>query len=48
MIFNGFVSAHSVNPKSPLVPLPEAGAMSQGYIGYHMVNAITNAFKTKD
>lgn len=45
MIFNGFVSAASVNPKSPLVPLPEAGAMSQGYIGYHMVNAITNAFK---
>lgn len=44
MIFNGFVSAASVNPKSPLVPLPEAGAMSQGYIGYHMVNAITNAF----
>ena len=47
MIFNGFVSAHSVNPKSPLVPLPEAGAMSQGYIGYHMVNAITNAFKNE-
>lgn len=44
MIFNGFVSAHSVNTKSPLVPLPEAGAMSQGYIGYHMVNAITNSF----
>ncbi|AZG68404.1 carbamate kinase [Mycoplasma struthionis] len=47
MIFNGFVSAHSVNEKSPLVPLPEAGAMSQGYIGYHMVNAITNAFTTE-
>ncbi|AXE60543.1 carbamate kinase [[Mycoplasma] phocae] len=44
MIFNGFVSAHSVNAKSPLVPLPEAGAMSQGYIGYHMVSAISNAF----
>lgn len=44
MIFNGFASAHEVNEKSPLVPLPEAGAMSQGYIGYHMVNAITNAF----
>ncbi|WP_412031865.1 carbamate kinase [Metamycoplasma buccale] len=44
MIFNGFVSAHEKNPKSPLVPLPEAGGMSQGYIGFHMVNAITNAF----
>ncbi|TPE57537.1 carbamate kinase [[Mycoplasma] falconis] len=44
MIFNGFASAHEVNEKSPLVPLPEAGAMSQGYIGYHMTTAITNAF----
>ncbi|AWX42942.1 carbamate kinase [Metamycoplasma cloacale] len=44
MIFNGFVAAHSENEKSPLIPLPEAGGMSQGYIGYHMVNAITNAF----
>ncbi|MBN0919145.1 carbamate kinase [[Mycoplasma] gypis] len=44
MIFNGFVSANSVNAKSPLIPLPESGAMSQGYIGYHMVNAITNEF----
>lgn len=47
MIFNAFVSANSVNEKSPLVPLPEAGAMSQGYIGYHMVNAITNAFQAE-
>ncbi|MGX9340820.1 carbamate kinase [Mycoplasma sp. 3341] len=45
MIFNGFVSAHEVNAKSPLIPLPESGAMSQGYIGFHMVSAITNAFK---
>ncbi|QJR43935.1 carbamate kinase [Mycoplasma miroungirhinis] len=44
MIFNGFVNSHSVNEKSPLVPLPESGAMSQGYIGYHMISAITNAF----
>ncbi|RMA79039.1 carbamate kinase [Metamycoplasma subdolum] len=43
MIFNGFSAAHEKNEKSPLVPLPEAGAMSQGYIGYHMINAITNA-----
>lgn len=44
MIFNGMSKAHEVNEKSPLIPLPEAGAMSQGYIGLHMVNAITNAF----
>ncbi|SFW06256.1 Carbamate kinase-like protein [Chlamydia abortus] len=42
MIFNGMSDAHKVNPKSPLIPLPEAGAMSQGYIGLHMLNAITN------
>ncbi|MDC8900230.1 carbamate kinase [Metamycoplasma hyosynoviae] len=44
MIFNGMSDACKVNVKSPLIPLPEAGAMSQGYIGLHMVNAITNAF----
>ncbi|QJG66936.1 carbamate kinase [Mycoplasma phocoenae] len=48
MIFNGFVAAHEVNAKSPLVPLPESGAMSQGYIGYHMVSAISNAFKDEN
>ena len=45
MIFNGMSKAHEVNEKSPLIPLPEAGAMSQGYIGLHMLNATTNAFK---
>jgi len=27
---------------TPLMPFPECGAMSQGYIGYHMQNAIAN------
>lgn len=43
MIQNAFDMAHDVNPKVPLMPLPECGAMSQGYIGYHLQNAIRNA-----
>ncbi|UUM19483.1 carbamate kinase [Mycoplasma sp. 1018B] len=42
MIFNAFADAKKVNEKTPLVPFAEAGGMSQGYIGYHMVTAISN------
>ena len=42
MIFNGFSDAKKVNPTSPTIPFAEAGAMSQGYIGYHLLNAINN------
>ncbi|OAB49155.1 carbamate kinase [Mycoplasmopsis gallinarum] len=42
MIFNAFADAKKVNEKTPLVPFAEAGGMSQGYIGYHMLTAITN------
>lgn len=40
MIFNAFADAKKVNPKTPHVPFAEAGGMSQGYIGYHMLAAI--------
>ena len=43
MIQNAFEIAHDQNPKVPGMPLPECGAMSQGYIGYHLQNAIHNA-----
>lgn len=44
LIFNTFSETHKYNQANPLMPLPESGAMSQGYIGYHLVTAITNAY----
>ncbi len=32
---------------TPKMPLPECGAMSQGYIGYHMQNALVNEFSRR-
>ena len=32
---------------TPEMPLPECGAMSQGYIGYHMQNAIREALQAR-
>ncbi|WP_026389290.1 carbamate kinase [[Acholeplasma] multilocale] len=47
MINNGFEIAHKSDEKSPLVDFPECGAMSQGYIGYHLQQAITNELRTR-
>lgn len=47
MIQNAFDTAHDLNKKVPLMPLPECGAMSQGYIGYHLQNAIYNALSER-
>lgn len=44
LIFNTFSETHRLNQATPLMPLPESGAMSQGYIGYHLVTAITNEY----
>jgi carbamate kinase len=32
---------------TPEMPFPECGAMSQGYIGYHLQNAIQNELKSR-
>lgn len=40
MIYNAFADAKKSNPKTAYVPFAEAGGMSQGYIGYHMLAAI--------
>ncbi|MDI9589813.1 MAG: carbamate kinase [Acidobacteriota bacterium] len=40
MIQKAFAVAHGVDPTYPKIDLPECGAMSQGYIGYHLQQAI--------
>lgn len=35
-------TAHATPEATPEMPFPECGAMSQGYIGYHLQNAIEN------
>ncbi len=43
MINNAFTEAKGV----PDMPFPECGAMSQGYIGYHLQNALQNELKSQ-
>ena len=43
MINNAFNDAQSV----PDMPFPECGAMSQGYIGFHLQNALQNELKSQ-
>lgn len=45
MINLAFEYGHSVDSALPLMPFPECGAMSQGYIGYHLQQGIKNALK---
>ena len=40
MIQNAFATAHEADAKYPAIDLPECGAMSQGYIGYHLQQAL--------
>ena len=43
MINNAFTEAKGV----PDMPFPECGAMSQGYIGYHLQNALQNELRSQ-
>ncbi len=47
MINSAFETAEK-NGNSPLMPFPECGAMSQGYIGYHLSQAIQNELRERD
>ena len=40
MIQKAFTYAHQTDEKIPAMDLPECGAMSQGYIGYHLQQAL--------
>ena len=47
MINNAFAYAAANDDKTPDMPFPEAGAMSQGYIGYQLSQAILNDLKAR-
>lgn len=48
MINLAFELASKYEDKSPEMPFPESGAMSQGYIGYHLQNAISYELKKRN
>jgi carbamate kinase len=48
MIQSAFENGHDVKKTIPLMPLPECGSMSQGYIGYHLQNAIANTLMNRN
>ncbi len=47
MINNAFDYASTHDGKTPAMPFPECGAMSQGYIGYQLSQAILNDMKLR-
>ncbi|MDD7369143.1 MAG: carbamate kinase [Berryella intestinalis] len=47
MIKNACDFAAARDGKTPDIPFPEAGAMSQGYIGYHLSQAILNELRRR-
>ncbi|WP_304597177.1 carbamate kinase [Adlercreutzia caecimuris] len=47
MINNAFDYAAANDGKTPEMPFPECGAMSQGYIGYQLSQAILNELKAR-
>ena len=47
MVTNAFGAASKVDEKTPDMPFPEAGAMTQGYIGYQLSQAILNELRRR-
>jgi len=48
MINAAFEIASNVDPNIPEMPFQECGAMSQGYIGYHLQNAIYTELRNRN
>lgn len=48
MINNAMDFSSKNGGKTPAMPFPECGAMSQGYIGYHLQNAILRELKKQN
>jgi len=48
MINLSFETSHSLQSSNPEMPFPECGAMSQGYIGYHLQNAMQKELKDQN
>ena len=42
-----FTEGHMANERVATMPFVECGAMSQGYIGFHLQNALVNALRNK-
>lgn len=48
MINKAFEEAKKIDSKTPVVPFAECNAMSQGYIGYHLQNALREELANRD
>ena len=48
MINLAMETASKSEANTPNMPFPECGAMSQGYIGYHLQNSIENELNKRD